>query len=263
MKAFLILVVVLCATTANANTMTSLPSCLSLMLLDLNANSHSYESVLENESDILSKEVSLSNDLELHSNGRYSYPIILNNLFNGLLSVLLLSSIIYSLYRYLYKKGGSGYVFQAIGEKGLSSICSSMAESRESDDYMSKEMKVLLEKKVKEFEKKRQYLDKDISLSVLSAQFGVNSRYVSYYINQNKEKDFATYINELRINYAIYALENKPNFLRYKISYLAEQCGFASHSRFTINFKKITGVLPSDFMADIKDRKEAEKCDLM
>jgi hypothetical protein len=51
-----------------------------------------------------------------------------------------------------------------------------------------------------------------------------------------------TYINKLRINYIVEKLKTDPNFIKYRISYLAENCGFASHSSFATVFKTITGL---------------------
>lgn len=261
MKTLLLLLVVLCTTIGNAKTTKPLFSSSPLILFE--RNEWSIDDNVKNENGVLSEKAKFSNNLELVVDDDYSLFNALRNLFKVLVALMFLSLFIYSVYRYLYKKVADVCFFTLLGEKAVIALCNSNSyEDRQNEDYMSKEMVTYLGERVKEFEKKRQYLDKDISLSVLSAQFGVNSRYVSHYINQNKEKDFATYINELRINYAVYALENKPNFLRYKISYLAEQCGFASHSRFTINFKKVTGVLPSDFMASVKEKQQCDRCDL-
>ena len=38
------------------------------------------------------------------------------------------------------------------------------------------------------------------------------------------------------------------NFINYKISYLAENCGFSSHSSFATVFKSITGISPVKFI---------------
>lgn len=135
-------------------------------------------------------------------------------------------------------------------------------DSSKQTNYMSIGMESYLCHKIKEFEKQRKYLDKSISLSNLSASLGVNHRYVSYYINMYKEKDFATYINELRISYMVDTLISKPHYLTYKISYLADKSGFASHSRFTINFKKYTGVLPSEYISELKQKKAMEGCNI-
>ncbi|MGL5274594.1 Helix-turn-helix domain-containing protein [Myroides marinus] len=121
-------------------------------------------------------------------------------------------------------------------------------------EYLSKEMITYLDKSIQEFESSKMFLNKEMSLSSLSARLGVNSRYLSYYINKNKEKDFANYINELRIGYIVKSIEKNSNYRKYKISHLADKSGFSSHSRFTINFKKVTGVLPSEYISEIKER---------
>mgnify|MGYP003895590911 CR=1 FL=1 len=38
-------------------------------------------------------------------------------------------------------------------------------------------------------------------------------------------------------------LKTDPNFIKYRISYLAENCGFTSHSAFATVFKNITGLI--------------------
>ncbi len=40
-----------------------------------------------------------------------------------------------------------------------------------------------------------------------------------------------------------------PEYLTYKISYLAEECGFASHTTFTRIFIEKTGISPSKFIS--------------
>lgn len=129
-----------------------------------------------------------------------------------------------------------------------------IAEKKEiQKEYMSQETEESILKSIKEFERGKYYLEKDTSLNVMAAELGINHRYLSYVINKHKEKDFASYINELRINYMIDCLRDDPALLRYKISYLADKCGFSSHSRFTITFKKVTGISPLTFITYLKE----------
>ena len=83
---------------------------------------------------------------------------------------------------------------------------------------------------------------------------GVNQRYLSHVIKTHKNSDFANYVNELRINYIVKKINENPDYLKYKISYLAELCGFSSHTRFTINFKKVTGTTPSVYIAKVREK---------
>src|SRR5690606_4566478 len=107
--------------------------------------------------------------------------------------------------------------------------------------------------KLNEFEASQDYLDKNMSFSVLVGQLGTNAKYLSHLIKNNKNKDYNTYINELRIHYIINKLKIDPDYLNYKISYLADESGFSSHSKFSANFKRVTNLSPSEFIDSLRD----------
>ena len=110
--------------------------------------------------------------------------------------------------------------------------------------------------KLKKFENSKRFINKDISLAVLAGQLDSNTKYLSEIINSHYQVNFNTYINKLRINYIIEKLKNDPNFINYKISYLADNCGFSSHSSFATVFKSITGISPVKFIELLNDEKE-------
>jgi AraC-like DNA-binding protein len=116
---------------------------------------------------------------------------------------------------------------------------------------ISKEKEVEILQKLEEWEESDQYLSKNMSLSMLSAQMGVNTKYLSEVINNNKKKNFNGYINELRINHIAHLLKTEPTYLNYKVSYLAEYSGFSSHSAFTTIFKSVTGMSPNAYIQEI------------
>ena len=107
-----------------------------------------------------------------------------------------------------------------------------------------KETEELILNKLKRFENSKRFNNKDISLSVLAGQFDTNTKYLSEVINSHYNMNFNSYINRLRINYIVEKLKTDPSFMNYKISYLAENCGFSSHSSFATIFKSITGISP-------------------
>ncbi len=113
--------------------------------------------------------------------------------------------------------------------------------------------KLLLEK-LKAFESQNRFTDKNMSLSYMVSTMDTNTKYLSYIIKKYRNKDFTTYTNELRINYILEKLNNDPRYRKYKISILAEEAGFSSHSMFTTNFKSITGISPSEFVKYIQKR---------
>lgn len=96
------------------------------------------------------------------------------------------------------------------------------------------------------------YLGKEVTLPYIASVLKTNTKYLSATINKHKEKDFNGYINEWRINYIVDKLCHDKNYQQYKISHLAEECGFSSHSKFAAAFKMVTGVSPSSFIENLK-----------
>ncbi|MBS7332687.1 MAG: helix-turn-helix transcriptional regulator [Weeksellaceae bacterium] len=123
---------------------------------------------------------------------------------------------------------------------------------------ISKNTEVEILEKLKDFEKSNRYLSKEMSLAVLAGQFETNTKYLSEVINKYKGKNFNSYINELRVNYIAYLMKENPEFLNYKVSYLAEVSGFSSHSSFTTVFKSITGMSPNVYIQQLNQIKNEE-----
>jgi AraC-like DNA-binding protein len=119
-----------------------------------------------------------------------------------------------------------------------------------------KETEDIILRKLKKFENSKRFINKDISLAVLAGQLDSNTKYLSEIINTHYQVNFNMYINKLRINYIIEKLKDDPNFINYKISYLAENCGFSSHSSFATVFKSITGISPVKFIELLNNEKE-------
>ncbi|KIA89391.1 helix-turn-helix domain-containing protein [Kaistella jeonii] len=105
---------------------------------------------------------------------------------------------------------------------------------------------------LQQFEESKKYLDNKMSLAILSAHLETNTKYVSEIINKYKDKNFNTYINELRIKHVIQLLSEDRSYLQYKISYIAEIGGFTSHSAFTNIFKSVTGMSPQEYMQTLR-----------
>ena len=110
--------------------------------------------------------------------------------------------------------------------------------------------------KLKRFENSSRFINKEMSLAVLAGQLDTNTKYLSEIINKHYNVNFNGYINKLRINYIVNKLKTDSNFINYKISYLAEACGFSSHSTFATIFKSITGITPITFIELLKKEKE-------
>lgn len=132
------------------------------------------------------------------------------------------------------------------------------SKDEKSNAIMSPDVEKLLIEKLREFELSNKFTDNNISLSSLSTLLDTNSKYLSYVINNYKGKDFNAYINELRIFFIINKIENDEAYTYYKISYLAQEAGFSSHSKFSAVFKSVMGLSPSVFLDQYNSSKKVK-----
>ena len=106
--------------------------------------------------------------------------------------------------------------------------------------------------RLNEFENSDKFTKAGISLQSVAKELNTNTKYISEIIHTHRGKNFNTYINELRVNYIINRMKDDKKYLSYKVSYLAEESGFSSHSAFTVVFKSITGITPNQFITFLK-----------
>ncbi|MGG5209119.1 tetratricopeptide repeat protein [Chryseobacterium sp. MIQD13] len=116
------------------------------------------------------------------------------------------------------------------------------------DIKISPETEELILTGLKAFEENFDFNKKNISRYNLSNALNVNTKYLSAVIKKHKNFNFNQYINYLRINYIVDKLKNESQYRKYKINHLAEITGYSSHSAFSLEFKKITGMHPSAFI---------------
>ncbi len=108
---------------------------------------------------------------------------------------------------------------------------------------------------LKKFEDSEKYINPKLSVANLALQLKTNTTYLSEIINTHKGKNFNAYINELRIAYICKKIYSNKDYQNYKISYLAEECGFTSHSTFATVFRNVTGISPSVFIREASKNK--------
>lgn len=113
--------------------------------------------------------------------------------------------------------------------------------------------------KLEKFEQTERFLKKEVNLIWLANYLQTNSKYTTEVIKIHAKKNFNHYINGLRIQYILKKLKEDPQFREYKVSHLAEICGFSSSQVFTIAFKKETKLTPSQFIENLKKLKNREE----
>ena len=135
----------------------------------------------------------------------------------------------------------------------------SSAKPQKEVDFVEKEKKIQISnstvnsilRKLEAFENAELFLKNNVSLNYLANYMEVNHRYASETLKNEKGKTFSNYINNLRIDYITKLLYNEPKYRAYKISYLAEVCGFSSREVFASAFKKRNKISPSYFIENL------------
>ena len=94
----------------------------------------------------------------------------------------------------------------------------------------------------------------DFSLQQLAEQVGSNYKYVSQVVNEYYGKSFKQVLNEQRVREACRILNDTDQSSHLTIEAIAANLGFNSRSNFTVTFKRITGISPSDFMKMAKEK---------
>lgn len=170
------------------------------------------------------------------------------SIFSG---ILLLTSFYYYRNKIIYKKRF---------EELMTSSSFSTRINDEKVSYTLKEAELGIPKKIqtliltqlREFEIEKKFLDSTLSLSILSKLFGTNSSYLSKTINFYKDKNFSSYITDLRINYIIEELKHNTQLQNYTVKAIAFEIGFRNSESFTNAFHKKTGLYPSYYIKKIK-----------
>ncbi len=99
------------------------------------------------------------------------------------------------------------------------------------------------------------YLDKEITLLKMAKIANTNSSYLSKIINEDYDKSFTNFINDLRISYTLKKLESSPEYRKLTIEHIGENAGFSSSNAFYRAFKRYTELTPSYY---IKKRLQDE-----
>ena len=125
-------------------------------------------------------------------------------------------------------------------------------ERNEDQELMTVETRVKIIQKLEKFEKSGLFTNRNLSLPYLAAYLETNTKYLSKIIKNYKHSDFNAYINKLRIDYILKQLNENNEYRHYKISSLAEEAGYSSHSKFATIFKQVVGIPPSLYIQHLE-----------
>lgn len=128
------------------------------------------------------------------------------------------------------------------------------SEIKKANNNIPSEIIELVLKSLQQFEKKKQFISSDITLTSLALDFNTNSKYLSQIINQYKNQTFSNYINELKF-YTIEKLKEDARFRKYSIKAIAGEVGFNNSESFSKAFYKNKEIHPSYFIKELEKSK--------
>ncbi|MBU7570539.1 MAG: AraC family transcriptional regulator, partial [Flavobacterium sp.] len=77
------------------------------------------------------------------------------------------------------------------------------------------------------------------------------ANYLSKVINHYRNKNYNTYLNDLRIEYIVELLKSQSRYRNYTIKALADEAGFSTPQHFSKAFFASTGIYPSYFLNEL------------
>lgn len=92
--------------------------------------------------------------------------------------------------------------------------------------------------------KEELFIDPDLKLPYLAQRLNILPHTLSQLLNENLNKNFTSFINEYRIEFAKKMIQTEAHL---KLEAIGYDCGFNSKSTFYSTFKKLTGTTPASF----------------
>ncbi|MFB9077804.1 helix-turn-helix domain-containing protein [Flavobacterium procerum] len=109
------------------------------------------------------------------------------------------------------------------------------------------ELQSIHQKLIELMKNQKLYKNPDLTLTELSQKLNVHSNVLSQVINSAEEKNFYDYINSQRVE-EFKKLILLPENQKFTLLSIAFECGFNSKTAFNRNFKKVTGLSPSEYL---------------
>ncbi len=161
-------------------------------------------------------------------------------------SFFMVFSLLYTLY-YLYfaiKYINYAQVFHVIAPAIVPQ------EDKEKQHHVTSERQIA--KYIETWVIRKQFLSPHITVNDLAAEINTNRTYLSAFINTHKQMNFATWVNQLRIEEAKRILLEQPQLSVGKVGQMA---GYKEHSNFTRQFTKCVGFSPNEWRKQNTDKK--------
>ena len=131
----------------------------------------------------------------------------------------------------------------------------STVEKYKSSGMSDKARDKILEDLLYKLKKEKIYLQSDITVDRLATMLETNNKYISRVINEEFNTSFINLINEYRVNKARELMTDSKTE-HFTMEAVAYDVGFNSVSTFNRAFKKVTGLVPSQYKKLLQDEQQ-------
>ena len=102
--------------------------------------------------------------------------------------------------------------------------------------------------KLRVFEEEKRYLQKNLKMPDVADIVGTNRSILSHIVNVYLKIHYPDYIKTLRIRHITELMLEDKIYLKYKMESLADICGISSRQMFSLHFRQINGMSPTEFI---------------
>lgn len=94
----------------------------------------------------------------------------------------------------------------------------------------------------------KQHIDEELTLNMVAEHFFYNPSYLSRLFKTKLNKNYMTFVSEIRINQALQHLKES----QYSVSEVSTMCGYKSYKHFIKVFKNVTEMTPTEYRKGLR-----------
>jgi len=94
----------------------------------------------------------------------------------------------------------------------------------------------------------KQHMDQELTLNMVAEHFFYNPSYLSRLFKTKLNKNYMTFVSEIRINHALQCLK----ISQYSITEVSILCGYKSYKHFVKVFKSVTKMTPTEYRKQLR-----------
>lgn len=123
----------------------------------------------------------------------------------------------------------------------------------EKSELAFNELEIIYQRLTDLMHREKLYTTPELTLSDVAQKLQIHPNTLSQVINRMEEKNFFDYVNDQRVS-EFKTLVAKPENQQFTLLSIAYECGFNSKTSFNRNFKKLTGISPSEYLKGLHIR---------